>query len=210
MKKTRQTVELEKLEKNFKDFLDNEDKAREQALRLSREVIRLSSQAIKKIHHADFQLAKNLLVSAKKSLKTAKDVLLDFPEIRYAGFIHDAEKELIEGMIFYSLLTEGSIYTVDFDEFDVISFLHGLSEAMGELRRHILDKMRKDEIDELEHFLSLMDDVYYFLASFDYPDVLTRGLRRSVDVLRAITEKTRSDITLILRQKSLEEKLKCR
>lgn len=210
MKKTSPTTGLEKLEKNLKDFFDREDKAREQALKLSREVIRLSSQAIKKIHHTDFQLAKNLLLSAKKSLKTAKEAVAHFPEIRYSGFIHNAEKEIIEGMVLYCLLTEKNIYIDDFNEFDSISYLHGLSEAMGELRRHTLDKIRKNETEEIEHFLSLMDDVYFFLASLDYPDALTRGLRRAVDVLRSIVEKTRSEVTLVLQQKVLEKKLKCR
>lgn len=209
MKKIRQTSELEELEKDFSSLFDDEDKAREQALKLSREITRFSSQAIKNIHHLEFKQAKDFLVSAEKSLKNAKNILVDFPEIRYAGFIHNAEKELIEGLIFYTLIMEDKIYIPDFNEFDYISYLHGLSEAMGELRRYILDRIRKNEVDNLEYYLSLMDDVYYFLTSFDYPDALTRGLRRSVDVLRSLIEKTRSEITLVLQHKSLEERLKC-
>ncbi|MGC8805178.1 MAG: haloacid dehalogenase, partial [Candidatus Ratteibacteria bacterium] len=69
------------------------------------------------------------------------------------------------------------------------------------------DRMRQDSTDNMEQFLSLMDEVYYFTSSFDYPDMITRGLRRSVDVLRAIVEKTRADITLVLQQKKFEKKL---
>ncbi len=209
MKKIRYPRELEKIEKEFKTFFDKEDRIREQSLKLSRETIRFSSQSIKKIHHADFKYAKNLLDNAAESLKIAKKILVDFPEIRYAGFIHNAEKEFVEAVVIYTLLTEDKIFIPDFEKVDRVSYLHGLSEAMGELRRYILDRIRNGETDNLDYFLSLMDDVYYFLASFDYPDALTRGLRRSVDILRALVEKTRSEITLVMQHKLLEKKLKC-
>ncbi|MGB9641769.1 MAG: haloacid dehalogenase [Candidatus Ratteibacteria bacterium] len=198
---------LENLEKDIRDFFESEDKAREQALKLSREVTRCSARAIKKMHQENFEESKILLEQAMSSIVTAKKILAKFPEILYAGFIHNAEKELIEGLVFYRIVKENSLFVPDFDVFDRISYLHGLAEAMGELRRHILDRMRQDSTDNMEQFLSLMDEVYYFTSSFDYPDMITRGLRRSVDVLRAIVEKTRADITLVLQQKKFEKKL---
>ncbi len=195
------------MEKSFRDFFESEDNAREKSLKMSREVTRLSSRAIKKIHQGELEESRKLLEQAISMLIAARQELIKFPEIQYAGFLHNAEKELIEGLIFYRILKEKSLFIPDFNVFDRISFMHGLAEAMGELRRHILDKIRTDETDELEAWLSFMDEVYYFLSSFDYPDVITRGLRRSVDVLRQILEKTRADITLVLAQKSLEKKL---
>ncbi|MCM8814373.1 MAG: haloacid dehalogenase [Candidatus Omnitrophica bacterium] len=207
MKKTRHQTELEKLEKEFRDYFENQDHSREQSLRLAREVIRLSSRAIKKMHQGDFEDSRKLLEQATSLLISARQSVIKFPEIQYAGFLHNAEKELIEALVLYRILKEKTIFIPDFKAFDRISFLHGLSEAMGELRRNILDRMRKNETGELEDMLNLMDDIYYFLNSFDYPDVLTRGLRRSVDVFRSVVEKTRADVTLILQQKSLEKKL---
>lgn len=200
-------IALEKLEKDFKDFFDSIDRAREQSLKLSRDITRLSSRAIKKLHQNDFEQSRKLLHQATTLLLSARKTVVKFPEIQYAGFLHNAEKELIEGLIFYSILKENSLFIPDFKIFDRISFLHGLCEAIGELRRNVLDRIRRNEIDSLENTLSLMDDVYYFVSCFDYPDVITRNLRRSLDVLRSIVEKTRADITLILQQKSLETKL---
>lgn len=159
------------------------------------------------MHQGDFEDSRKLLEQATSLLISARQSVIKFPEIQYAGFLHNAEKELIEALVLYRILKEKTIFIPDFKAFDRISFLHGLSEAMGELRRNILDRMRKNETGELEDMLSLMDDIYYFLNSFDYPDVLTRGLRRSVDVFRSVVEKTRADVTLILQQKSLEKKL---
>ncbi|MCM8764602.1 MAG: hypothetical protein NC830_04495 [Candidatus Omnitrophica bacterium] len=78
---------------------------------------------------------------------------------------------------------------------------------MGELRRNILDRVGKNETGEFENLLSVIDDVYYFLNLFDYPDFIIKGLRKSVDVFRSVVEKTRADVTLILQQKSLEKRL---
>lgn len=208
MKKTHpKQIELEKLEKDFKNFFDSIDSAREQALKLSREVTRLSSRAIKKLHQDDYAEAQKLLEQATTLLIAARQAVIKFPEIQYAGFLHNAEKELIEGLIFYRILRGETVFIPDFDAFDKISFLHGLCEAMGELRRNILDRIRKNEIENLEKMLSLMDDIYYFVSCFDYPDVVTRNLRRALDALRSIVEKTRADITLTLQHKSLEKKL---
>ncbi|MCM8759485.1 MAG: haloacid dehalogenase [Candidatus Omnitrophica bacterium] len=208
MKKTHQKqTELERLEKEFRDFFENIDIAREQSLKLSREVTRLSSRAIKKLHQQNYDEAQKLLEQATTLLISARQAVIKFPEVQYAGFLHNAEKELIEGLIFFKILKDNSIFIPDFDAFDRISFLHGLCEAMGELRRNILDRIRKDQVEDLENMLSLMDDVYYFVSCFDYPDVITRNLRRVLDVLRSTVEKTRADITLTLQQKSLEKKL---
>lgn len=176
-------------------------------MKFSREVTRLSSRAIKRLHQEDFEQARDLLEQAVSLLFSAKQAVSQFPEILYAGFIHNAEKELLEGLIFYKILKEKTIFIPDFKTFDRVSFLHGFSEAMGELRRNILDRIRKNEIDGIEDMLSLMDEAYYFLSCFDYNDVITRNLRRSIDVLRNIVEKTRADVTLTLQQKSLEKKL---
>ncbi|HOL49844.1 MAG TPA: haloacid dehalogenase [bacterium] len=201
---------LENLEKDIRDFFETEDKIREQTLKLSRDVTRCSARAIKKLHQGDFEESQKLLEQAMSSLVNAKKILAGFPEILYAGFVHNAEKELIEGLVFYRIVKENSLFVPDFDVFDRISYLHGIAEAMGELRRHILDQIRQDNTKNMEQFLSLMDEVYYFSSSFDYPDVITRGLRRTVDVLRAIVEKTRADITLVLQQKKFEKKLENR
>ncbi|MCX7705369.1 MAG: hypothetical protein N2115_03825 [bacterium] len=208
MKKTHQKQQgLEKLEKDFKDFFDSIDTAREQSLKLSREVTRLSSRAIKKLHQDEYAEAQKLLEQATGMLISARQAVIRFPEVQFAGFLHNAEKELLEGLIFYRILKEKSLFIPDFDAFDRISFLHGLCEAMGELRRNVLDRIRKDDIDTLEDMLSMMDEVYYFVSCFDYPDVITRNLRRTLDVFRSTVEKTRADITLTLQYKSLERKI---
>ncbi|GAI03121.1 unnamed protein product, partial [marine sediment metagenome] len=55
--------------------------------------------------------------------------------------------------------------------------------------------------------LSAMDDIYNILVTMDFPDAITGGLRRTTDMVRGVLERTRSDLTLVIRQKDLENKL---
>ncbi|MCL5408620.1 MAG: hypothetical protein M1135_01150 [Candidatus Omnitrophica bacterium] len=195
---------LENILVGTKNVLDAEDNAREKGLHLSRQITRLSAKAIKKIHQQDFKESSLILKQAYDMLKEVKTILKEFPEIYFAGFLHNAEKELIEGLVTYHLLKDGLIFTPD-KEFDIISYLHGVSEAIGEIRRHILDCIRKDEPEDIEHLLNVMDEFYYFLISFDYSEALTRGLRRSVDAMRSLIERTRSEVSIVINQKRLEK-----
>ncbi len=206
-KNIKKIEELEKILVNTKEFFDSEDKSREKGLDLCRQITRLSAKAIKKIHQQDFKESMSLLQQASELLKEAKATLNKFPEIYFAGFLHNAEKELMEGLITYYILKEETLFTPGM-EFDRISYLHGISEAIGEIRRHILDCIRRDEMENVEKLLNAMDEFYYFLISFDYQEALTRGLRRSVDAMRSLIERTRAEVSIVVHQKRLENLLK--
>ena len=85
------------------------------------------------------------------------------------------------------------------------TYLQGLAEAAGELRRRCLDILRHGHSSEAERLLTHMDDIYAVLVTMDYPDAITGGLRRLTDIVRGVTERTRGDMTISLRQEQLEE-----
>ena len=85
------------------------------------------------------------------------------------------------------------------------AYLNGLAEAIGESRRHVLDVIRKGDLVRGERILNIMDEVYYALITFDYPDAVTQGLRRQTDMVRGVLERTRGDITMSFQQKRLED-----
>jgi translin len=87
------------------------------------------------------------------------------------------------------------------------AYLNGLGEAVGELRRHLLDKLRAGDVARCESVLTAMDDVYGVLVTLDYPDAMTGGLRRTTDAVRGILERTRGDFTVSVRQRELEQRL---
>lgn len=196
-------MNLDVIGSKARESLDAKNKAREIALPKARQVIRSSSVAIRAIHREKYEEATKHLDEAKGFLVEAQQALQSYPQIYYAGFLQDAEKEYSEGRATYALVTGTPLPDPDDIGVGYPPFLSGLGEAMGELRRHILDIIRRGKLTEGERFLSIMDDVYYFLISFDYPDALTPGLRRITDLARSVMEKTRGDLTTSMRQHEL-------
>jgi translin len=87
------------------------------------------------------------------------------------------------------------------------AYLNGMGEAIGELRRHLLDTLRAGDIAKCEQWLTAMDEMYGVMVTVDYPDAMTGGLRRTTDNVRGILERTRGDYTMSLQQRRLEQKL---
>ncbi len=183
------------------------DAAREKVLPLCREVIRYCSQAIRATHRQEFDQAKKLLESAHNLLNEMEQIIRECDELAHAGFIRDAQKEFAEGSITLALVTGSSLPSPDELGVDAAAYLNGLGEAAGELRRYLLDSMRKGDLSRGEELLAAMDDIYSVLVTMDFPDAITMGLRRTTDMVRGVLEKTRSDLTLVIQQKELENKL---
>ncbi len=171
------------------------DKARDQGIHLHRKVIKNSSLAIRAIHRGEHQEAEKCLTKAQELLQQACEALKDFPSIFYAGFLQDAQKEYAEARITQAVITGQTLPTPEQIGVDFPPFLNGLAETVGELRRHILDRIRLGELAEAERVLAMMDDIYYTLITMDFPDAITHGLRRSTDVARGCLERTRGDLT---------------
>ncbi|MFC1958815.1 haloacid dehalogenase [Chloroflexota bacterium] len=198
---------LDSIAEQIRLSLSAKDAAREKALPLCREVIRYSSQAIRAVHRQEFDQAKELLDSARSLLSEAEQALTDDVELRNTGFLRDAQKEFAEGSITLTLVMSKPL--PDYNELDIDSaaYLNGLGEAVGEIRRYLLDSMRKGDLSRGEELLSAMDDIYNVLVTMDFPDAITGGLRRTTDMVRGVLERTRSDLTLAIRQKDLENRL---
>jgi translin len=177
-------------------------------LPLCREVIRFSSTAIRSLHRQEMKEAYQLLEQARKLLDETERAIADGGELIKAGFLIDAQKEYAEGRITLALVQGQQPPSPEELRVDPASYLHGLAEAVGELRRYMLDSMRKGELSRGEDLLSAMDDIYNILVTMDFPDAITHGLRRNTDMVRGVLERTRSDLTLSIQQKELEDRLK--
>jgi len=198
---------MDKIGSRIKKLLNNKDKSREKGLPLTRKVIRFSSEIIKMAHRGQLQESRILLEEAGKILREAQKSLEKYPDIYYGGFLQSAEKEYAEATITLALIKKQSLPSPEVLKIGGTSYLRGMGEAIGEMRRYILDSIRKDKLSDCERLLGLMDEMYYFLFSFDYPEPLVRGLRRTVDSARGLIERTRADVTNAVCQKRLEEKL---
>ena len=129
------------------------------------------------------------------------------PDIFHAGFVHDSQKEFAEASLTLALVAGRPLPTPESLGVQHPAYLNGLGEAVGELRRHLLDSLRSGDVDHCEECLTAMDEIYSVLVTVDYPDAMTGGLRRTTDNVRGILERTRGDLTLAVRQRDLERKL---
>ena len=202
------TDNLDSISEQIRLSLSAKDAAREKALPLCREAIRYSSQAIRAVHRQEFDQAEESLTSARKLLKEAEQALTEGFGLSTTGFLRDAQKEFAEGSVTLALVTGKSPPDPNELGIDYAAYLNGLGEAVGELRRYLLDSMRKGDLSRGEELLSAMDDIYNVLITMDFPDAITGGLRRTTDTVRGVLERTRSDLTLAIGQKDLENKLK--
>ena len=195
---------IETIADDIRALLDETNQVREGALRLSREVIRLSANSIRASHREDFDEACELKSQARAKVEETKQLLRAKLEIYYTGYVQDAQKEYAESELTYAIVRELPLPRHDELGVEAAAYLNGLAEAVGESRRHVLDVLRHGDLERAERILGIMDEVYYVLITFDYPDAVTQGLRRQTDMVRGVLERTRGDITILLQQRKLQ------
>ncbi len=198
---------LDAIAEEIRKELAAKDEAREKMLPLCRDSIRYSSTAIRAVHRQEFGEAQKQIASARKVLIEAEKAVEQYRELANTGAVRDAQKELAEANITLALVTGKKIPGPEKLGVDAAAYLNGLGEAVGEIRRYLLDSMRRGDLSRGEELLSVMDDVYSVLVTMDFPDALTGGLRRTTDMVRGVLERTRSDLTLAIQQKALETKI---
>jgi len=203
----RLTDNLDSIAEQIRLGFSAKDAAREKVLPLCRDAIRHCSQAIRAVHRQEFDQAKELLQSARKLLAGAEQAVAAYSELSHAGFVRDAQKEFTEGSVILALVTGERLPDPVELSVDAAAYLNGLGEAVGELRRYLLDGIRHGNLSRGEELLLAMDDIYNVLVTMDFPDAITGGLRRTTDMVRGVLERTRSDLTLVMRQKDLENRL---
>jgi len=201
------TDNLEPIADRIRDTLTAKDAAREKVLPRCRDAIRHCSQAIRAVHRQEFDKGRELLKGARNLLSEAEKACSAYSELGYAGFVRDAQKEFAEGSITLALVTGKPLPTPEELGVDVVAYLKGMGEAVGELRRYLLDSMRHGDLSNGEELLAAMDDIYNTLVTMDFPDAITGGLRHTTDMVRGVLERTRSDLTLAMGQKGVVDKL---
>lgn len=193
------------LSASFQQVFERKSAARDKALGASRRSIRASANAIRAIHRGDLDEAHRLMEESADALRGGRDAVADEPDVRQAGFLQDAEKEFAEAHITEALVTGAELPSPESLEVDLAPYLNGMAEAVGEGRRAVLDLLRRGEFAEGERILAAMDDIYAVLVSMDFPDAITRNLRRSTDAARGIMERTRGDLSMSLVQRDLRD-----
>ncbi len=199
---------LEKIADQIRQKFDVRTAMRDQALAQARQLTRACSLAIRAVHRDDREAMEAQLAEAKTLADKLRIELREHPDLLYAGYTQDALKEFVEANVTCALIQNQPLQTPEELDVDEASYLNGLAEVIGELRRRTLDILRSGYSQEAERLLRHMDDIYSVLVTMDYPDAITNGLRRQTDLARSIIEKTRGDVTFSLRGQHLTEAMR--
>ncbi len=199
--------QLDKIAEKIRQDFTTKNAARDRALIASRELVRFCSLCIRAVHRAEFAEAEKLLSQAGVLVNELETSLAVIPDVFFTGYVQDALKEFAEANVVYALVAGRPLPDPDAMHVQYASYLNALGEAVGELRRYILDALRQGKTERCEEILQRMDDIYSVMVTMDFPDAITGNLRRTTDVTRGIMEKTRGDLTFALRQDKLEKAL---
>ena len=186
----------------LKDRAQQTHEAREAVLTQTRKLGQLAARSIRHVHRHQYEEAERLLQEARDVAVQAREILRPFPELN-PSYLHDTEKEMVEAAAVLAIVHDRPFPTPQELGAQVMSYLNGMGEAASEVRRFALDEMRAGRISEAERILKQMETIYEDLITFDYADSLTSGLRRTCDGLRAVIERTRSDLTATASQREL-------
>ena len=215
--------QLDTIAERIRADFEARNQARDDALRRSRELIRLCATAIRASHRGDtagitasdtagitsddtgndWTDAQAMLARADAVADEMRTTVADYPDLLHAGYTQDALKELVEAHATIALTRGDPLPDPETLAVSYPAYLNGMCEAASEMRRRCLDEMRRGDTDEAERLLGVMDGIYDVLMTFDFPDAITGGLRRRVDQLRGVLERTRGDLTNALRQDRL-------
>jgi translin len=183
--------------------LESKHKARETTLAACRKTIQACAASIRAVHRDEFDTAEELGAQAAAHLAEAMAAVQEHPDIRHAGFVHDAAKEYAEARMTLAFVRGDPLPSADQLGVEVQAYLNGMAEAASELRRYVLDQLRRGTHERGDELLGYMDEVYSLLVTIDFPDAMTGGLRRTTDALRGVLERTRGDLTTSLLQSRL-------
>ena len=199
---------LETIAERIRQNFDVRTSKRDEALKQARQLTRACSLAIRAVHRDDREALEANLAEAQTRADVLRDELKGHPELFFAGYTQDSLKEFVEAKVTCALIQNQALQTPEELGVEDATYLNGLAEVVGELRRRTLDILRSGYSQEAERLLGYMDEIYSVLVTIDYPDAITNGLRRQTDLARGIIEKTRGDVTASLRGQQLTEAIR--
>jgi len=193
--------------KRIREELARKDELRHEIQTATRRVNRLSKQAIFQIHKANLEKARETLTEAKKILDRIRQIAKEYPDLFYMGSVDSAFQEYTEANILLGLVGESRFVRLEELDVPMVSYVLGLADVIGELRRRALESLRKGEMEKAEDCLELMETIYEEIINLEEIQILVSGLRRKCDTGRRIIEATRSDLTVESGRISLERKI---
>jgi translin len=180
-------------------LLSEKDRVREEVIKLTRDITRLSSRVVSYIHRGRFEDARRELSSLQQYVVKLLETLRGHDDLKYSGLVYNSLSEYVEATLFYAIVVENRLLSIRELGVPVVPYLQGLGDLVGELRRLIVRLLDQACVNEAENYLKVMEAIYEGLRELNYPDPLIPGVRHKVDIASRLVEDTR---VLILNTKN--------
>jgi len=198
---------LDEIIDKIENEIDEKNQVKEHVLHLSRSIVINCRKSIQKMHQNKFIDAEHLIKETSAFISELYDTAKKFPDISSAGYAENAAQEYVEANCFYHILKGEDLPDPEALMTSNTSYLTGLCDVVGELRRKALDSMLNSEFETAHRFLDIMEDLYDAVLRFDYPSSLV-PIKRKQDVLRTLVEKTRGEFAITSAGRHIESKTK--
>jgi translin len=200
-------MSLKEILEKIQEELNRREKVREEVKKDMRKATRLSKQAIQVIHQKRFDDAETMFVEAKKLFAKLRDLIKDYPDLFYSGSVGAAFEEHAEARVLLTLIQEDRFVNPEEIGVPATSYMLALGDVVGELRRRVLELIRRGNVEAAEKSLDWMEHIYSELTALDDAYIIINGLRRKGDIARRLIEITRGDITSEVRRSALEHSI---
>ncbi|MCC6040802.1 MAG: haloacid dehalogenase [Desulfurococcaceae archaeon] len=184
-------------------ILSEKDRVREEIIKLTREITRLSSRVVSSVHKGNFEEAERVLLALRSQVQRLLDLVEPHGDLKYTGLVYSSLGEYVEAALFYSVVVDQKLVSMKELGVPIVPFLQGLGDLVGELRRLVVRLLDQTRVNDAEKYLKVMETIYEGLRELNYPDSLIPGVRHKVDVASRLVEDTR---VLIL---STKNSLRC-
>lgn len=184
---------------NISKELENLQDSREYLLKNTRDVLNLCSQSIISAHKGDLDVAKKKALKASKLLETYRKKA----NSELKRYLVTPEQELVEASAFLAIVENKTIPSVASLKVSNESYVLGLMDLIGELKRYVFDNIRIGKSKEASRVFEIMENLFLYLYPFALYDKILKEARKKLDVNRRLIEDARSAITEEVRRTDL-------
>lgn len=201
---------IDDIAKRIQMELDKKDEARESVLLSCRKIVRTAGSAIRTLHKGydaeNLALAGKILSEIDPELSGLLKTKHEHPDLYYTGMVEQAMQEAVEAKSILAIAAGKSLPNPDEMKVTYPSYLLGLADTIGELRRMVLSEICARKFATAEKHFNMMEAIYDTLMQFDYPSAIV-PIRQKQDAARGIIEKTMGEFVMAMQRKDIEDKV---
>ncbi|MBW2992775.1 hypothetical protein KY345_06170 [Candidatus Woesearchaeota archaeon] len=187
-------------EKDFNEMVEEysrSDSAREDLIKLGRDIIKVSKQIIYNTHRNDLAKAEENVKKIRELMQKFKQTAEKSPELLYSGTFRTTTQEFVEAVAYFNFVKDKKIPSKKELDVSTEGYLLGLCDLTGELVRNAIISATKEKHEEVKSIHELVEEIFNNLLQFDFR---SGELRKKFDSVKYDLKKL-EDLVLQLKLK---------